>query len=176
MNIGAFLFLRFGQEEIGRAAVGETGLMPEPVFSAFHKVDNRQLNARQQEVYNFHHIAACLAKYGYATYVIRDDWSGGDMFARHMISGEPMTIQIKSRITFDRKYIGKGLWIGFPEQDGQSVFVYPHDGVLNRYLAARQARNLPLEDNLAWERDGIAHWVKPTKELLTILQPYRLDP
>ena len=111
--------------------------MAESAFKGFEKVDYRKLNGRQQEVYNFHQIAALLVKYGYATYTIRDDWKGGDMFARHMLTGEPMTIQIKSRLTFDQKYLGKALWIAFPEADTQAAYLYPHDAVLNEYLDLR---------------------------------------
>ena len=150
--------------------------MAESAFKGFGKVDYRKLNGRQQEVYNFHQIAALLAKYGYATYTIRDDWNGGDMFARHMLTGEPMTIQIKSRLTFERKYLGKALWIAFPEADTQAAYLYPHDAVLNEYLDLRRTRNLPLEDSAAWEQDGLVHWGRPTKELLEVLQPYRIEP
>lgn len=140
----------------------------------FAKVDYQDLNAKQREVYNFHLIAARLAQYGYASYPIRDDWNGGDMFARHMLNGRSLTVQIKSRATFDKKYQGKDLYIGFPL--GQAVYVYPHDQVLDKYVAVRAARGLPLDDNQAWARDGLVHWVKPTKEMMELLKPYELAP
>ncbi len=101
--------------------------------SHFAKLDYTSLNAKQKEVHNFHHIAAVLAKHGYASYPIRADWNGGDMIARHMTDTgrEMLTIQIKGRLTFDRKYQGKKLWIRFPSQskdisvDG-SVYIFPH--------------------------------------------------
>ena len=140
----------------------------------FAKVDYQDLNAKQREVYNFHFIAARLAQYGYASYPIRDDWNGGDMFSRHMLSGQALTVQIKSRATFDKKYLGKDLHIGFPL--GEAVFVYPHDQVLSSYMAGRTARGLPLDDNQAWSRDGLVHWVNPTKEIMGLLKPYELAP
>ena len=75
-----------------------TGELP----SAFKKIDYTSLNAKQKEVHNFHHIAAVLARHGYASYPIRDDWNGGDMIARHMTDAtrEMLTIQIKGRVTF----------------------------------------------------------------------------
>ena len=168
---------RTGRDRSGPvlASSGDTASGPGRA-SKFQTVDYRQLNGRQQEVFNYHHIAALLAKHGYATYPIRDDWNGGDMFARHMLTGEAMTIQIKSRITFDRKYLGKNLCIGFRETNTPTVYVYPHDEVLREYEEMRRQRNLPLDDNQAWSRDGTAHWISPTKELRTLLQPYRLDP
>src|SRR4051812_25891720 len=125
----------------------------------FQKVEYSDLNAKQQEVYNFQHIANLLAKYGYAAYPIRDDWNGGDMFARHMKTGEPMTVQIKGRVTFDRKYMAKKLWIGFPS--AERAYVYPHDQVLEDYLKLRDERGQPLDANLAWSRDGLVHWGSP---------------
>jgi hypothetical protein len=148
----------------------------DPATSAgFKKIDYASLNAKQKEVFNFHHIAAVLAKYGFATYPIRDDWNGGDMIARHMtdVAQITLTIQLKSRVTFGRKYKNKKLWIAFPF--GAAVYVYPHDKILAQYEKARTAKGLPLDDSGAWSEGGLVHWKKPTKELLEILEPYRLE-
>jgi hypothetical protein len=150
----------------------------------FQKVDYNTLNARQKEVHNFHHIAALLAKYGYATYLIRDDWNGGDMIARHMMdSAQPtLTIQIKSRLTFDKKYKGKQLWMCFPfrEEDPQLrdvIFLFPYDEVFAGYEEFRKAKGLPpLESTDVWIKDGRYSWDSPSKDLLKMLQPYKLEP
>ena len=96
------------------------------------------------------------------------------MFARHMLSGRPLTVQIKGRVTFDRKYIGKDLWVGFPA--GEAAYVYPHDGILEKYQSLRVGRGKSLDANLDWSRDGLVHWIKPTGELAELLKPYRLEP
>ena len=142
-------------------------------FSGFAKVDYQSLNAKQREVHNFHFIAGVLASYGYATYPVRDDWNGGDMFARHMLNGQSLLIQLKSRLTFDRKYQNKQLWIAFPDKD--AVYVYPHDEVLAKYVEGRQGRSKPLDSSASWMKDGIVHWPAPTKELLELIRPYKLD-
>lgn len=144
----------------------------EAVRTKFVKVDYESLNSRQREVYNFHYVGSVLAKYGYASYPIRDDWNGGDIFARHMINGDAITIQLKSRLTFDRKYCGKDLWMAFPSTGG--VYLYPHDALLAKYLAAREARGEPLEKSDAWQRDGLVHWLTPTRELQELLSHYHL--
>lgn len=143
-------------------------------LSYFSKVDYSTLNARQQEVHNFHAIAALLARHGFATYAIRDDWNGGDMIARHMtdLRRPPMIIQVKSRVTFDRKYIDKQLWIGLPS--GPDAYVYPHDEILTDYRRMRAARNQPLEASKAWSDGGCVHWPTPTEELRELLAPYLL--
>jgi hypothetical protein len=101
-----------------------------------------------------------MASYGYASYPIRDDWNGGDMFARHMLSGHSLLIQLKSRLTFDKKYLDKDLWLAF--RQGDAVYVYPHDEVLASYLKSREGRQKPLEGSLSWTRDGLVHWSTPT--------------
>lgn len=142
----------------------------------FSKVAYGALNAKQKEVHNFHQIAARLAAYGYATYPIRDDWNGGDMIARHMTdtSSKVLTIQIKSRATFGRKYRDKNLWIGFPL--GGRVYVYPHDDVLRQYEELRKSKGKPLDNSGAWSDGGLVHWKKPPEDLLAILAPYVLEP
>lgn len=142
----------------------------------FAKVKYESLNARQKEAHNLYLIAARLAEYGYASYPIRDDWNGGDMIARHMTKPKevPLTIQVKGRATFAKKYQDRDLWIAY--RDGASVYLYPHDEVLNRYTAVRKKRNLPLDDNDAWATGGLVSWKKPTAELLRLLKPYELAP
>lgn len=145
-------------------------------FLLFSKTSYEKLNAKQKEVHNFHQIAARLATYGYATYPIRDDWNGGDMIARHMTDtgSQVLTIQIKSRATFGRKYRGKSLWIGFPL--GSLVYVYPHDDVLRQYEELRKSKGKPLDNSGAWSEGGLVHWKKPPEDLLAILAPYVLEP
>src|SRR5215469_5245980 len=150
--------------------------------SRFSRIDYNALNSKQKEVHNFHHIASVLAKHGYATYPIRDDWNGGDMIARHMLDpGEEMlTIQIKGRPTFDRKYQNKKLWVGFPHDaadPSSDVYIYPHDEILVRYEELRAAKGQqPLQATGAWQKDGLYSWGSPPKDLLEILEPYRVSP
>lgn len=152
--------------------------------STFKKISYTSLNAKQKEVHNFHHIAAVLARHGYASYPIRDDWNGGDMIARHMTDAtrEMLTIQIKGRVTFDQKYRNKNLWIGFPHQAAGAVaegiiYIYPHDEILARYGEVRAAKGQqPLEQTGAWQKDGLYSMGSPPKDLLEILEPYRLSP
>lgn len=157
-----------------------TGALP----SAFEKISYPSLNAKQKEVHNFHHIAAVLARHGYASYPIRDDWNGGDMIARHMTDPdrEMLTIQIKGRVTFDQKYQGKNLWIGFPHQSADAaeegiIYIYPHDEIMARYGDARVAKGQQrLEQTGSWQKDGLYSMGSPPKDLLEILEPYRLSP
>ena len=51
----------------------------------FQKVDYKNLNGRQKEVYNFHKIAAVLADYGFNSLKLTDDWQGADFLAYQML-------------------------------------------------------------------------------------------
>lgn len=92
---------------------------------ALQKVDCGKLNARQKETYNFQRVAARLAEYGYNSILLSDDWLGADFIAYHNDGERFYRVQLKGRMTIDKKYFGKDLYIAFI--DGDRVFVYPHD-------------------------------------------------
>lgn len=82
------------------------------------------LNGRQQENFNYHKVSAALADYGYTTLRLTDDYNAGDFLAVH-ISGDVLSVQLKSRFTVARRYDGKGLYIAFPDRG--DWFIGPHD-------------------------------------------------
>ncbi len=51
------------------------------------KVSYNDLNSRQKENYNYAHVTAVLADYGFTTMRLTDDWQGADFIAQH-IDGE----------------------------------------------------------------------------------------
>lgn len=93
------------------------------------KVDYTKLNARAKEMYNFHKVAAALADYGYTSMWLNNDWQGADFIAVHIDGTTDLKVQLKGRIAFDRKYIGKDIYICFIE-DGD-IYLYPHDHILS---------------------------------------------
>ncbi|HTT85447.1 MAG TPA: hypothetical protein VMF67_18365 [Rhizomicrobium sp.] len=136
-----------------------------PVFT---KIAYTDLNARQKEVYNFQWISGALATYGYHTHQIPDDWEGADFIARHMVTSEEIRVQLKGRIHFAKKYLGKNIWIAF--RAANVAYLFPHDAVLEQY----QKLN-PMRINKAWQREnGAVHWRKPTKDQLRFLEPYKI--
>ena len=102
------------------------------------KVKYSDLNARQKENFNFQKVSAVLADYGFVTLRLSDDWQGADFIALHT-SGNVLRVQLKSRLTFDKKYSDKGLYVAFG--DGDAWYLYPHDELL--------AKN-PQDDNACW--------------------------
>jgi hypothetical protein len=129
------------------------------VDSVFQPVIYAQLNARQKEVHNYQVLSGLLARLGFHTHNIPDDWLGADFIARHMVTGEHLLVQLKPRLFFQRRYEGKGLWIGFVE--GASGYVYPHDEVLNSVLEIDATLRRHVDDNGGLHWAGVPKWIKP---------------
>ena len=80
----------------------------------FSKVKYSELSAKQKEIYNFQKIAALLADYGFNCIKLADDWQGADFLAYHKDDNKTIRVQLKSRITIDKKYCSQNLWMAFP--------------------------------------------------------------
>jgi hypothetical protein len=133
----------------------------------FERVPYEALNARQKENYNFHKIAARLVDYGFTSIRLSDDLEGADFIALHVGGKTILKVQLKGRMTFDRKYVGKGLHIAFPLEE--RVFVYPHDEVLGE-VAHSQA----FSSNRAWLDGGLVHWGSPPAWAMAALEPHEI--
>ena len=91
------------------------------------KVDYNQLNAREKENYNYHKVASALADYGFDSMRLNNDWQGADFIA---VKGDEMIkVQLKSRFTLAKKYVGKQIYIAFIENN--EVKIYSHDDALD---------------------------------------------
>jgi hypothetical protein len=133
---------------------------------ALERILYDQLNARQKENFNFQKISAVLADYGYVTIRLTDDWNGADFLAMHL-SGEVRRVQLKGRMTFDRKYMGKDLYIAFPDEG--AWYLYLHDDLLDKILAASN-----VGSTRSWQENGAYHFPRLSKEIREILEPYRM--
>ena len=83
----------------------------------FEPVNYDDLKAKQKELFNFQKLAARLADYGFNCIKLADDWQGADFLAYHINGTTTLKVQLKSRLTIDRKYDGKDIWIAFPHGD-----------------------------------------------------------
>ena len=90
------------------------------------KVNYNQLNARQKENYNYHKVASALADYGYDCMRLNNDWEGADFIA--VKDDRMIKVQLKGRLTFAKKYIGKDIYIAFIEKGVAKI--YNHDNAL----------------------------------------------
>jgi len=67
------------------------------------------------EYSNFVKLAARLADFGFHCSWLSVDDSGADFIGIHIKTNEVIKVQIKSRITIDKKYENKNLFIAFPK-------------------------------------------------------------
>lgn len=131
------------------------------------RIKYEKLNARQQENYNYQKLAAVLADYGFVAMRLSDDWNGADLIAQH-INGETfLKVQLKGRLTFCKKYVGKSIYIAFPYRD--AWYLYPHDELLE------QIQGISKRD-ISWNGKGDYSVRAPTKHLRQLLNPYLIEP
>ena len=117
-----------------------------------NKIKYKELNAKQKENYNFHKVASALADYGYDCMRLNNDWEGADFIA---VKGDDMLkVQLKGRLTLDKKYIDKDIYIAFLEND--KVKLYSHDEVFE--LFPEKSRQ-----SISWQKDGSYSWGKTPK-------------
>ena len=82
----------------------------------FQPINTDELNGRQKEIYNFQKSAALLADYGFNCIKLDDDWNGADFLDHHFDGTTTLKVQLKARLTIDRKYAGQDLWMNFPRR------------------------------------------------------------
>lgn len=136
-------------------------------FMKLSRVDYESLNARQQEIFNFQKSAAMLADYGFNCIKLADDWLGADFLAYHKDGNETLRVQLKGRLTVDRKYCGQGLWMNFPA--GGNWYLVKHDELLR--IVGEETTWL---SSTSWTERGHYHSRSPSRTLLERLAPYRI--
>ena len=133
----------------------------------FRRVDYSNLNPRQKENYNFQKISAVLAEYGFVTHRLSDDWQGAGFIAQH-IDGETFyKVQLKSRLTFAKKYQGKDLFIAF--QEDRHWYLFPHDELLEDIL-----ENTKISRSKSWRDRGGYSFPRLSQQLKVMLRQYRI--
>ena len=133
----------------------------------FERVEYASLNSRQRENYNFHKLTAVLADYGFTALRLTDDWEGADFIALHIDGETLLRVQLKGRLSFHQKYVGKGLHVGFPS--GVDWYLYPHDETLALVLASTS-----VGDTASWKEHGGYSFPGLSRQMRALLDPYRL--
>ena len=134
----------------------------------FTRVDYGDLNARQKENHNFQKIAAHLADYGFNCLRLSDDWEGADFIACHIDGETILRVQVKGRLSIDKKYVGKGIHIAFLFEN--ACYVYPHDTFLELLKSTGALR----EQSRLWTEQGVRSWPRPPAWALNALSDYRI--
>lgn len=132
------------------------------------KISYRELNARQKETYNFHKLSAALADYGFNSIKLSDDWNGADFIAVNMVKGTSIRVQLKSRLTVDKKYLNSDLYIAFPIK--KFWYLVPHDT-----LVSLVKEHTKWTKTKSWNHEcGGYSSGHPNKKLVQALEEYKL--
>lgn len=131
------------------------------------RVPYDSLNSRQQEAYNFQKVSAVLADYGLVTIRLSSDWQGADFIAQHVDGVTFLKVQLKGRLTFDKKYSGRGLHVCFRHEG--DWYLYPHDELLTEVLAVTN-----VASSESWQVQGGYSFPGLSEKLRPLLASYRL--
>ena len=131
----------------------------------FTRVRYDDLNSRQKENFNFAKLGAQLADYGFTALRLSDDWKGADLIAVHIDGEMDVKVQLKGRLTFEHKYLGRSLWIAFRKDD--TWYLYDHDLLFG---SVRER----IENSESWREHGGYSWPTLPKWAHQLLAEYRL--
>ena len=131
------------------------------------RVNYRELNGKQKEIYNFQKVAAKLADYGFNCIKLDDDWMGADFLAYHKDGVQTLWVQLKPRLTISKKYMGKDLYLCFRHRD--DWYLVPHDTLVDIVGVTTNWLNTP-----SWGK-GQYSSASPSQKTLEALTNYRLE-
>ncbi len=137
----------------------------------FKKITYQGLNARQKENHNFQKVSSVLADYGFSTIRLSDDWQGADFIAIHINGSDFLKVQLKGRLTFEKKYIGKDIWICFHYKS--NWYLYPHDILLKIFGEKNIDKKKNFICTISWERGGYS-WNSLSKHQISTLSEYKI--
>ncbi len=135
----------------------------------FKKINYKALNHRQKETYNFQKVSSVLADYGFATIQLNDDWQSASFLAQHIDGYTYLKVQLKSRLTFHKKYLEKNIYICFPNQN--NWYLFPHDDLLEFFL---EKNNGEINNSKSWMKTGSYTYNSLSKQNTCILEKYKL--
>ena len=135
----------------------------------FQPISYKELNGKQKEAYNFQMISAELAKYGFVTIRTSSDWEGADFIAQHR-GGKFLKVQLKSRLTFSKKYFGKDKELYICFREAGLWYLYPHDEMLQQNLDRK------FIGEKFWDEHREYSNPKLSKGQKQLLDPYQLKP
>jgi len=70
---------------------------------------------------------------------IGDDWKCAEFLAQYVGGDLFLRVQLKGRLWFEKKYAGKNIWMCF--RNVNSVYLYPHDDLLNIMFSSTNIKN-----------------------------------
>ena len=88
-----------------------------------------------------------------------------NLIAVHIDGERDIKVQLKGRLTFGRKYLGRSLWIAF--RDADAWYLYPHDPLFE-HVRER------IENSESWRERGGYSWPRLPDWAHELLGEYRL--
>ena len=131
-------------------------------------VDYFSLDSKQKEKFNYYYLANVLACYGYICISLSTDWNGADFLAQHYKSGEILKIQLKSRLTIDKKYKDPKLYMACPLHGTQEWVIIKHCELI-KTISDHCPHYL---ESKSWRDKGTYSNDAPKKELCNVLKKY----
>jgi hypothetical protein len=131
------------------------------------KVKYEELNSRAKETYNFQKVSALLVDYGFATNWLNVDFESADFIAVHFNGIDILKIQLKGRVTIDKKYLNKNIYITFPFNG--EYYLVPHDVLIE--ITSRTTNWL---ESSSWIDNGGYSSQSPNNEMKKALDLYKL--
>lgn len=111
-------------------------------------------------------VSLALAK-GYIAFLPVYD-AGIDFILFSEATGDIRKVQLKSRWTIDRKYLGRGIWVAFPDRG--CWYLVSHDELV------RMADGYGFTVSNSWTKPGGAyHYAPLSNRMLEDLTPYRFE-
>ena len=98
---------------------------------------------------------------------LSDDWQSADFIAQHIDGETFLKVQLKGRLTFSKKYMGKNLCIAFYYEP--DWYLFPHDEVLAKVIAGNW-----LVGTSSWDDKGGYSFPSLGKKLRQLLEPYKI--
>lgn len=132
-----------------------------------NKIKYNELGSKAKETYNFQKISAILVDYGFATNWLNVDFKSADFIAVHFNGLDILKIQLKSRVTIDKKYLSKDIYMAFPLNG--DFYLVPHDDLVE--FAGKSTSWL---DSSSWIDKGGYSSQSPSSATIELLKNYKL--
>src|SRR5699024_817095 len=113
--------------------------------------------------------SAVLADYGFITHRLTDDWQGADFIAQHIDGETFLKVQLKGRLTFDKKYLEQEIFVAFRSANS-NWFLYDHDELLKLIFNKIGS----IESSKSWKENGAYSFPRLGSKYKKLLLPYQL--
>ena len=135
----------------------------------FRKIPHTEMESQQPGSYRFHKVAARLADYGFTCVHLIDNWEEANCVARHIHGKPQLKLRILGRLTIDKDYCGKDIYVAFIL--GNTVHLYDHDRFL-RFLKDDKSRTTLT--SASWTKNGHFNWPSTPQWAIEFLEEHKI--